>query len=540
MVTVERLKIKNFKCFEDFEIEFNDNVNIIVGNNEEGKSTILEALHLALSGMLSGKTLFSEISESIFNKKISAEYIDNISKSTPKPLPTILIEVYLKGDDVAMFEGDNNTYRDGRCGIGYKICFNELYQDEYQALVQQGNIKTIPVEYYKIERYSFARAAITNKSIPIKSVIIDSSSNKYQNGSDIYISKIIKDNLDEKELTAISQSYRKLKENFGQDEVITNINSKISNNADISNKKVSICVDMSVKSSWESILMTYIDDVPFHQIGKGEQCIIKTNLALAHSKAQTSNLILIEEPENHLSHSNLNILLKKISAKCSDKQLIITTHSSFVANKLNLNNLILLSNKETLPFKDFSENDASYFQKLPGYDTLRVILSKSVILVEGPSDELIVQRAFLDKYNVLPIEYGIDVISVRGLSFKRFLEISKKIKKKIAVVTDNDGNYNKKISEKYKEYNFPWIKICASDNNNLKTLEPHFVNANKEKLSDLINVLDIKNKELTEESLLNYLENNKTEWALSVFNASMKFNYPDYINNAINWVMEDV
>lgn len=54
MIAVEKLKIKNYKCFRDFEIIFNKGVSIIVGNNEEGKSTILEALQLCLSGMQSG------------------------------------------------------------------------------------------------------------------------------------------------------------------------------------------------------------------------------------------------------------------------------------------------------------------------------------------------------------------------------------------------------------------------------------------------------------------------------------------------------
>ena len=38
MIAVEKLKIKNYKCFRDFEINFNKGVSIIVGNNEEGKS----------------------------------------------------------------------------------------------------------------------------------------------------------------------------------------------------------------------------------------------------------------------------------------------------------------------------------------------------------------------------------------------------------------------------------------------------------------------------------------------------------------------
>ena len=538
MIKVEKLKIKNYKCFRDFEIEFNESVSIIVGNNEEGKSTILEALQLALSGMLNGRTLFADIYESLFNREAVTEYLESLKTSEKQPLPTILIEVYLKSDELPLFEGDGNSERTGCCGLWFKASFNDLYQSEYSALIQNGEVKSIPVEYYKIERFSFAREAVTNRSIPLKSVLIDSTSSRFQNGSDVYISKIIRDNLDDKEIAALAQSYRKLKESFGDDESIVAINKKVSENAVISNKKVSVAVDMSVKNSWDTVLMTFIDDVPFHQIGKGEQCVIKTNLALAHKKALTSNLVLIEEPENHLSHTKLNELLNKINETCADKQLIITTHSNFVANKLNLKNMILLSHQKTTRCNELSEDDAEYFEKLPGYDTLRLVLSRRAILVEGPSDELIVQRAFKDKYGKLPIEDGIDVISVRGLSFKRFLDIAKKLDKKVAVVTDNDGKYETRIKNKYKDYEgVVSIKICASDNNDLKTLEPQFVNANKDNLDDVREVLGVKQEDYpTQKSVSDYMEDNKTDWALNVFKSTKRFIYPLYITEAIDWV----
>ena len=174
------------------------NAPISPGNNEEGKSTILEALQLALSGMLNGRTLFTDVYECLFNKDAVDEYIQSLKTTEKKPLPAILIEVFLKGDDLSKFEGDGNTYRAKKCGLAFKVCFNEQYNEEYNALLQNGDMKTLPVEYYKIERYTFAREAVTNRSIPLKSVLIDSSSARFQNGSDVYISKIIKDNLDDK------------------------------------------------------------------------------------------------------------------------------------------------------------------------------------------------------------------------------------------------------------------------------------------------------------------------------------------------------
>ena len=82
--------------------------------------------------------------------------------------------------------------------------------------------------------------------------------------------------------------------------------------------------------------MTYLDKIPFNYIGKGEQCIVKTKLALAHKKAKEASIILMEEPENHLSYSKLNELIAAIKEHCKEKQIIISTHSSFVANKLGL------------------------------------------------------------------------------------------------------------------------------------------------------------------------------------------------------------
>ena len=128
MIAVEKLIIKNYKCFRDFEIVFNKGVSIIVGNNEEGKSTILEALQLCLSGMLNGRALFSDVYESLFNKEAVREYIESLKTDYKKPLPTILIEVYLKTNELPRFEGDGNSGRTKGCGLWIKICFNEQYQ----------------------------------------------------------------------------------------------------------------------------------------------------------------------------------------------------------------------------------------------------------------------------------------------------------------------------------------------------------------------------------------------------------------------------
>ncbi|GHV41785.1 ATP-dependent endonuclease [Spirochaetia bacterium] len=542
---IEKIKIVNYKCFKGtFILPINDGVNIIVGNNESGKTTILEAIHLALSGILNGKYLKNELSQYIFNKEIENEYIESLKTTNPIPPPHILIEIYFSGDQLPLFEGDGNSERKKASGISLKIEFDlDDYQEDYEELLKTEDVKTIPIEFYKITWMSFARDIVSIKSIPIKSVLIDSTSTRFQNGSDVYISKIIRDNLSIKEIVDLSQAYRKLKELFMDDKSIKSLNEKITNATDISSKLIEISVDLSVKNSWETSLMTYFDNIPFHQIGMGEQCLVKTNLALAHRKTKESNLILIEEPENHLSHTKLNQFINSIRNKCEGKQIIITTHSNFVANKLGLEHLILLNNQNQMPLKSLSKETYEYFEKLPGYETLRILLCKKVVLVEGPSDELIIQRAYMDRNDgKLPIENEIDVISVRGLSFKRFLEIAKIIKKPMAVVTDNDGDYNKNIKEKYSDYFcVDTILISASNNINLKTLEPQIANANNKNLKTLCEILELNVNSYNEENLISeYMQKkeNKTDCALKIFNSENTICYPDYINNVIEWCNE--
>jgi len=543
---IRKVKIENYKCFKEFSIELDEGINILVGDNESGKSTILEAIHLALTGLLNGRYLKNELTQYLFNNEVVTDYVKSLKDKdgAPKGPPQILIEVFMSGDNLAEFEGDNNSRKAPDCGVWLKIAFKEDYKSEYEELVKNGNVETIPIEYYEPVWESFARDQITPRTIPIKSAFIDSSSHRYLNGSDVYISRIIRENLEPKEVVDISQAYRRMKEAFMAEEAIQTINKRIKSSAKISEKDVKLSVDLSSRNAWETSLMTYLDGIPFHHIGKGEQCIVKTQLALGHKKAKEANLILLEEPENHLSHSKLNQLISTIKANCEDKQILVSTHSSFVANKLGLGSLILLNEGGTVRLKELSPETKSFFERLSGYDTLRLILCKKAILVEGDSDELVVQKAYMTQnQNKLPIEDRIDVISV-GTSFLRFLEIAEKLNKTVSVVTDNDGNVAA-LKKKYENYlndkSKCNIAICFDETEdsgdleiggkkfNYNTLEPKLLKVNG--LKAMTAILGTDHTGVDE--LHRYMKSNKTECALKVFDATRKVVYPQYILDAI-------
>lgn len=531
---IEKIYVENFKVFDKFEMSFNQDLNMIVGDNETGKSTLLEAISMALTGQLYGRYVSAELSPYLFNKKTVANYIQKIKSGNATKPPSITIELYLKETPATVkLKGSNNTARENATGVSLRVEFDDNYKDEYEKYISEPDkISTVPSEYYAVNWYSFAFSSITKRSLPIYTTVIDTTTIRLQNRTDYYIQEIINDSLTPKEKTQLALTYRELKQAFSEDESLKRINDQLkAEKGKISDKDLTVSIDISQRTSWEANLTSYLDNIPFQYIGKGDQSILKTMLALDR-KSDDAQIILIEEPENHLSYSSMNKLIDMVSQKCQGKQLFITTHSTFVLNKLGLGNVILFGNDlQTLMLKDLSQDTQQYFKKLPGYDTLRLLIAKKAILVEGPSDELFVQKAYLQTHSKLPINDGIDVISVRGLSFKRFLEIAKATKKNAIVITDNDGDFQKNVEQKYRDYfGIPKIGIYYDKDNTAATLEPQIVKCNE--LVMLNSILGCNHQ--TKEDLTKYMMNNKTDCALRIFDSPQKVTIPNYIQNAIN------
>lgn len=541
---IKKIIIKNFKCFKDFSFELNKHMNILVGDNNEGKSTILEAIHLCLTGIFRGKYLRNNLTQDIFNNEIVNNYIEDVEINKNVTLPEMLIELYFEDADPILNGMENSQNKNEAC-ISLCVKFDTRYQEEYQILKEKEEIVTLPIEYYKIDWKNSADKDITTRTIPIKSILIDTSDANIRNGSDNCIARIVKDKLEEKEIIDISQAYRKIRDIFIKDSTIKSINTRLSEESHFLDNTIEIDVEMLNRNDWEKAIITKINEVPFDYIGKGEQSSLKIELSLTNKRAENSGILLIEEPENHLTYAKLNKLINDISKLGKEKQIFITTHSSFVANKLGIENLELLNNKLLTKFENLTEDTRKFFIKKPGYDTLRFLLCKKAILVEGDADELIIQKAYFDKHKKLPIEDEIEVISV-GTTFLRFLELADLLKKKTVVVTDNDGDIEA-LEKKYKNYiklnKKEYVEICYdkethvnqgmlkknNGNFNYDTLEPCMVRANNLKTLNKILKQDFQ----TEDELIKYMVNNKTECALEIFESNENINYPIYIEEAI-------
>ncbi|UZD97922.1 AAA family ATPase [Pseudomonas corrugata] len=550
---VETLRLINFKKFKAQTFEFNDDVNIFVGDNNAGKSTILEALEIVLNFQHRGRAFSNEFSPDLFNSEAVAAFL--ASPKTIDYLPELVIEAYMTG--VPDYKGTNNSLAKDAQGVMIKAAFDPDFTDAYRDyLASDATITSVPVEFYKIEWMDFSWNVIKSITKQFRVLYIDPSRIHPTFGKNQYISNVLGTALKKDEEHRLNLNYREVLQSFNDTEEVKAVNKGLDTDNKITEKNLSIAASTMPASAIQNGLQLEVDEVPFHMLGKGEQSKIQIKLAL-HNKAKDIDLIMMEEPENHLSHIQLSILVSDIESQREGKQLFITTHSSYVLNKLSIDKICLIhDNYQRL--NNLSKDVVKTLKRLPGYDTLRVALSKKVVLVEGPSDELVLKKIYsIKNHGRLPEQDGIDIIVVRGVGFETFIEIGKQIGTAVNVLRDNDGDYQGKVVEAQKEYiKYPNIRLISSEINEDFSLEPAMISANagtEEELTSFAEIIlstQTFNKFKKEASLAhkrNFMVTwfksepgdgkgkKKVDSAIKLFDTTEPFKYPAFLDEVLSF-----
>jgi hypothetical protein len=161
-------------------------MNIVVGDNDTGKSSLLEALNLALTGRLHGRLLAQEISPYLFNLKTTAAYCEGLRAGTNPSPPEFLIDLFFTDAGASIIlQGMNNCLTENAYGVRYRVSFNADFAKEYENFTEDpSSVRLIPTEYYKAEWLGFSGNGLTPRSIPAAVSLIDASTIRLQSGAD--------------------------------------------------------------------------------------------------------------------------------------------------------------------------------------------------------------------------------------------------------------------------------------------------------------------------------------------------------------------
>lgn len=192
---------------------------------------------------------------------------------------------------------------------------------------------------------------------------------------------------------------------------------------------------------------------------------IAAEMLLFNNQKKGLKLALVEELEAHLHPQYQLRLIDYISSHHKNEQFILTTHSITLASKIELANLIVLKGNEAFPmsskYTQMKPADYKFLERFLDATKANLFFAKGLIMVEGDAENLLIPAiAQLIGKNLH--EYGVSIVNVGNTAYKRYVNIFKRNDGKsfgmpIAVVSDLDVRALEYYDEDSKGRKFPKV-----------------------------------------------------------------------------------
>lgn len=195
---------------------------------------------------------------------------------------------------------------------------------------------------------------------------------------------------------------------------------------------------------------------------------LRTN-KLDQASIEPLHLVLIEEPEAHLHAQVQQVFIKKAhDTLCLDLphhcncQLLVSTHSSYLAKELDFSNLRYFKrkNNDLIPHAEVIDLSKTFEESVPQNSKFvtryiqtthcDLFFANGVILVEGDAERLLVPHFIKSGFKSLNQSY-ISILSVGGAHAHRLRNLIEKLDLPCLVITDLDSVKKENVGRKNKE-----------------------------------------------------------------------------------------
>lgn len=497
---LHKLSVTNFRKYGGSDdkpgivIEFNKGLNVLIGENESGKTSIVDAIRYVLQTQSYDFTRIDEI---------------DFHYSTGDRAKSLKIECEFKGFTDAEAGNflewigfdDNNEYV-LRVWLSAEIKDNRIIQeiragiDNVGTQLDAGARDLLRITYLKPlrdaememaagRRSRFAQLLKSRsefkcktkheeKDHPLSKLVdlADSGISDYFSGKNEFTDKKNKEALEL--IKPLIDNYRSKgdPDSMAIAEELENIITHLSNNNLVdgkaiietikdnltsftsAGKKIEPFVTLSGVELWAIIqrLTLNIDNNP-PSLGLMNLLYIAAELMLLKREKHTGlKLAIIEELEAHLHpHYQINTLKYFTENVGVNGQVFLTTHSVVLGSSVPLNSLLICKDHDVFPIgnrekdKQYTEidNDSAYFlERFLDATKANLFFAQGVIVVEGDAENLLVP-ALADVIGLPLSKFGVSIVNVGSTAWKRYVKIfertdGKIMPVKVAVISDGD------------------------------------------------------------------------------------------------------
>ncbi len=464
---LKRLILKNFRGYKNLELEFDENINVIIGKNDIGKSTIMEALEIFFNGESKDAIIKADIQDcNIFcNEKemtigacfevrqdekiiidstnpidIEEEYLLNkegyleihkIWNCSKSKLSASDLKIYIVANYPNCFDKPLATLKNKEL---IKLCEEIKDLDSRVNKTINASLRQALYKHYVKDNTQFNEILIEIRNIEGDKNIWDRlksyfplyflfQSDRSNSDSDSEVQNPLK--------IATKKALEELKEMLEAiekyiDETVSKIGEETIDKLKDFDPEIACTLktNLNYKSSWDSIFKYDLesdDGIPLNKRGSG----VKRLILLSYFRAEAERIskennnvdiiYAIEEPETSQHPNFQKMIMDSLLEISADErhQIIITTHTPEIAKMVNKKSLILISKNELNEPLLIKDEELKLKEIVSTLGVLPTIESKLVICVEGDTDANFIR--ILNK-NIEEFKSIID-IEKEGISF---------------------------------------------------------------------------------------------------------------------------
>lgn len=469
---ISRLFVKNFRNLKHFDVPLGPGVTCFIGENNSGKTNLVQAIRLVLDGTISAQRrrlkredLSAGLTFAVPQQVLVAvEFSDFADRPNEEALPFTAI------------------LQDGRARLTYRFRPKASVRDAIEQLNEGDPLPQLTLDDYVWEIAGGGDGIDLNAVTYLQTFGSRFNTDYLQQGYLVVLMEALRDV--ESRLAAPRTS--PLQQIIEQRNIpdaeqaalvghLSTANTSINGSATIGDIGTQISTSFldAAGSSYSMGVSLGLGEPSFADISRGLKVLLSgygmTNLDPSRNGLGLNNilyismlqhyfdrrmdegktagqLLLVEEPEAHLHPQLQRVLLASLQKKRI--QVFITTHSTHITSGVPLSDQIVLTS---------SGGAVTTFAKpttIPGIDPAAIsdleryldatrsaiLYARKILLVEGPAELFIIPKLVKAAMNVDLDELGISVIAIFGTHFSSYAKLfgPAGIRKKCAVLTDGD------------------------------------------------------------------------------------------------------
>ncbi|WP_310556827.1 AAA family ATPase [Flavobacterium sp.] len=451
---ISKLKLWNFRKYgsvsdlnrePDLIVPFNKGLNILIGENDSGKSAILDAIKLVL-------------------KTHAYEWIKIEKEDFNSETDKLRIELEFSGisDDEAKhfiewLGWEDEEIEEGKFEKRPKLIL--IYQAEYRnnrvipsdvkaGMDGTGHLLNADArDYLKCTYLKALRDAdseLTAKKNSRLSQILQEHDlfkkkigipHEFEDQFKVINEKITKDFKEDKQKRGYKEKIKDVIDDFLEGFIDDKHKGKFSfGNPDIKNilEKLSLGIEEQ------------------NGLGLGTMNRLYMAAELLHLRKENWDglkLCMIEELEAHLHPQAQMKIIDKLSKEVNI-QFILTTHSPNIASKVDLKSLIICKNKDVFPMGEgntkLENKDYIYLKRFLDVTKSNLFFAKGIIIVEGWSEEILIPE-IAKNLGLDLTKKEVSIVNVASVAYLHFAKIflrndsTKDMKVPVSIVTDLDN-----------------------------------------------------------------------------------------------------